>query len=45
VDGPALTPSQIVQRSGGDAERVTKNLEQLIREGFIVKQRGRYRIA
>jgi len=45
VDGPALTPSQIVRRSGGDRERVTKNLEQLVREGFIVKQRGRYRIA
>ena len=45
VDGPALTPSQIVRRSGGDGERVTKNLEQLVREGFIVKQRGRYRIA
>ena len=45
VTGTPLTEARIKKETGGDAERVAKNLEQLAREGFIVKQRGRFRIA
>jgi A/G-specific adenine glycosylase len=44
VKGPPLTAERIVKAAGMDAERVKKNLEQLAREGFIVKRRGRYLI-
>ena len=42
VKGPPLTAARIVKETGMDAERVRKNLEQLAREGFIVKKRDRY---
>jgi A/G-specific adenine glycosylase len=44
VGGPAMTAAQIVNRTGMDAERVRKNLDQLAAEGFLVSRRGRYRI-
>jgi A/G-specific adenine glycosylase len=44
VKGPPLTAERIVKAAGMDAERVKKNLEQLAREGFIMKRRGRYLI-
>jgi A/G-specific adenine glycosylase len=44
VKGPPLTADRIVKAAGMDAERVKKNLEQLAREGFIMKRRGRYLI-
>jgi A/G-specific adenine glycosylase len=45
VAGAALTADRIVTETGRDAELVKKNLEQLAREGFIVKKRDRYLIA
>jgi len=42
VRGTPLTAIRIVKEAGMDAERVKKNLEQLAREGFIVKKRDRY---
>jgi len=45
VKGPPLTAAGIVKETGMDAERVRKNLEQLAREGFIMKKRDRYLIA
>ena len=44
VHGAALTADRIVKETGMDAERVKKNLEQLEREGFILKKRDRYLI-
>ena len=44
VKGPPRTAAGIVKETGMDAERVKKNLEQLAREGFIVKKRDRYLI-
>jgi A/G-specific adenine glycosylase len=44
VKGPPLTAASIVKGTGMDAERVRKNLEQLAREGFIVKKKDRYLI-
>jgi len=44
VHGAALTADRIVKETGMDAGRVKKNLEQLEREGFIVKKRDRYLI-
>jgi len=44
VKGPPLTAARIVKETGMDAERVRKNLEQLEREGFLVKKRDRYLI-
>ena len=44
VGGAALTADRIVKETGMDAERVRKNLEQLEREGFLVKKRDRYLI-
>jgi A/G-specific adenine glycosylase len=44
VTGTPLTEARIMKETGMDAERVKKNLEQLAREGFIVKKRGRYLI-
>jgi A/G-specific adenine glycosylase len=44
VAGLPLTAALIVKAAGMDAERVKKNLEQLAREGFIMKRRGRYLI-
>jgi A/G-specific adenine glycosylase len=42
VRGTPLTATRIVKEAGRDAESVKKNLEQLVREGFIVKKRDRY---
>jgi len=44
VKGPPLTAARIVKETGMDAERVRKNLDQLAREGFIVKKKDRYLI-
>jgi A/G-specific adenine glycosylase len=44
VTGALLTEARIVKEIGIDAERVRKNLEQLAREEFIIKKRGRYLI-
>jgi A/G-specific adenine glycosylase len=44
VTGTQLTAAQIVQETGTDVERVKKNLDQLSREGFIVKKKDRYLI-
>jgi A/G-specific adenine glycosylase len=44
VAGTQLTAAQIVKETGTDAERVKKNLDQLSREGFIVKKKDRYLI-
>jgi A/G-specific adenine glycosylase len=44
VKGPPLTAARIVKETGIDAERVRKNLDQLAREGFIVKKKDRYLI-
>ena len=44
VKGPPLTATRIVKETGIDAERVRKNLDQLAREGFIVKKKDRYLI-
>jgi A/G-specific adenine glycosylase len=44
VKGSPLTTSSIVKETGMDAERVRKNLDQLAREGFIVKKKDRYLI-
>jgi A/G-specific adenine glycosylase len=44
VTGTPLTAARIVKETGMDAERVRKNLDQLAREGFIMKKRGRYLI-
>lgn len=44
VAGTSLTAARIVKETGMDAERVRKNLEQLEREGFLVKKRDRYHI-
>jgi A/G-specific adenine glycosylase len=44
VSGAPLTAARIVKETGMDAERVKKNLDQLAREGFIVKKRDRYLI-
>jgi A/G-specific adenine glycosylase len=44
VKGSPLTAARIVRETGTDAERVTMNLEQLAREGFIVKKKDRYLI-
>ncbi len=42
VAGTVLTPAQIVQKTGMDAERVKKNLVQLEKEGFIKKKGKTY---
>jgi A/G-specific adenine glycosylase len=44
VTGAPLTEARIVTETGMAAVRVKKNLEQLTREGFIVKKRDRYLI-
>ena len=44
VTGSPLTAARIVKETGMDAERVRKNLDQLAREGFIVKKEDRYLI-
>jgi len=44
VKGSPLTAARIVKETGIDAERVRKNLDQLAREGFIVKKKDRYLI-
>jgi len=44
VKGPPLTADRIVKETGMAAARVMKNLEELAREGFIMKRRGRYLI-
>jgi A/G-specific adenine glycosylase len=44
VKGSPQTAARIVRETGMDAERVTMNLEQLAREGFIVKRNNRYLI-
>jgi A/G-specific adenine glycosylase len=44
VTGAPLTEARLVTGTGMAAGRVKKNLEQLAREGFIVKKRGRYLI-
>jgi len=45
VEGQSLTADRIIKVTGMDAARVTKNLEQLRCEGFIVRKRDRYLIA
>ena len=44
VTGAPLTAARIVKETGMNAERVKKNLDQLAREGFIVKKKDRYLI-
>ena len=44
VTGAPLTEARIVTETGMAAGRVRKNLDQLEREGFIMKRRGRYLI-
>jgi A/G-specific adenine glycosylase len=44
VAGTQLTAARIVEETGSDLERVRKNLDQLAREGLIVKKKGRYLI-
>jgi A/G-specific adenine glycosylase len=44
VRGTPLMAARIVKETGRDVESVKKNLEQLAREGFIVKKRDRYYI-
>lgn len=44
VTGAPLTEARIVTETGMAAGRVRKNLDQLAREGFIVKKEGRYLI-
>ena len=44
VTGASLTEDRIVTETGMAAGRVRKNLDQLEREGFIMKRRGRYLI-
>jgi A/G-specific adenine glycosylase len=44
VKGSLLTTARIVKETGMNAERVRKNLDQLAREGFIVKKKDRYLI-
>jgi len=44
VTGASLTEDRIVTETGMAAGRVRKNLDQLAREGFIMKRRGRYLI-
>jgi A/G-specific adenine glycosylase len=44
VTGAPLTEARIVTETGMAAERVSKNLDQLAREGFIVKKEDRYLI-
>jgi A/G-specific adenine glycosylase len=42
VSGATLTAAEIVQSTGGDRERVRKNLLQMEKEGFIKKKGTRY---
>ena len=44
VNEPLLSASQIVVKTGMDAERVRKNLDQLEKEGFIKKKKRTYLI-
>jgi A/G-specific adenine glycosylase len=40
LDAPCLTEEQLVSLMGGDAEKVSNNLVQMEKEGFIGKRRG-----